>query len=45
MSLKTKRQLHGRQWRRLPMPDEIIDRVHQLARDEGQPEMLDGPVF
>ena len=37
MNLMTGERVHRYQWQRLPLPDEAIDRVHQLAKDEGMP--------
>lgn len=32
MSLSTGKRLHRYKWTKLPMPDDVIDRVHQIAR-------------
>ena len=40
MNLRTGRHITRRNWTGLPMPKEVIDRVDQLGRSEGQPELL-----
>jgi len=47
MSIRTGRKIHGYRFTELSMPQHIIDRVHQLANDEGAPNLdHDGcPVF
>ena len=47
MSIRTGRRIHGYRFTELSMPQHIIDRVHQLADDEGAPNLdHDGcPVF
>ena len=46
MSLSTGRRLHCSQWTELPIPDYVIDRVEELARQEKQPVMTNGhPIF
>jgi hypothetical protein len=47
MSIRTGRRIHGYRFTELSMPQHIIDRVHQLADDEGAPNLDDDgcPVF
>ena len=45
MSLKTGHKLHGYKWVELPISDEVIRRVEQLAAEQGQPLMENGPIF
>ena len=40
MSLNTGRRIHRRNWTPLPMPDEVVSRVEQLGRRDGQPNLL-----
>ena len=46
MSLKTGKRVHAMNWTELPMPDYVIERVHELASREGAPEFINGgPLF
>ena len=46
MSLLTGKRIHRYIWEELPIGDDVIDRVHDLATDEKQPELVDGiPLF
>ena len=46
MSLDTGRVIHSYDWRELPINDFVINRVHDLALQEGQPLLVDGfPIF
>ena len=45
MSLKTGHKLHGYHWVELPISDDVIDRVEQLAEEQGQLLMENGPIF
>ena len=45
MSLKTGHKLHGYHWVELPISDEVIDRVEELAEEQAQPLMDNGPIF
>ena len=45
MSLKTGRELHGYEWTEVPIDDSVIARVEEMAEAEGQPTMVDGPIF
>ena len=45
MSLKTGHKLHWYYWVELPITDEVIDRVEQLAAEQGQPLMENRPIF
>ena len=46
MSLVSGKRLHSYQWVEAPIPQEIIDRVHELAIKEKQPLLHGGvPVF
>ena len=40
MSLITGRRIHRRNWTPLPIPDEVVSRVEQLGRKDGQPNLL-----
>ena len=40
LNLRSGRLITRRNWTSLPMPDEVIKRVDQLGRNEGQPELL-----
>ena len=37
MSLATGKEIHGYTWDVLPVADEVIERVHEIALGEGQP--------
>ena len=46
MSLLSGKKIHSNQWKELPIPTEVIDRVHYLAAEEQQPWLHDGvPTF
>ena len=45
MSLNTGKLIHAFIWEQLPLDDHIIDRVTDLAEDEGAPLMNNGPIF
>ena len=46
MSLATIKQLHAFIWTELPINDQVISRVNDLATKENQPEMTKGyPIF
>ena len=46
MSLETGKRVHARTWHQLPIPDFVIDRVHELSNREGEPDFIRGyPVF
>ena len=45
MLLKTGHKLHGYHWVELPISKDIIDKVEQLAEEQGQPIMDNGPIF
>jgi hypothetical protein len=46
MSLYTGKRLHSYNWIELPIDDEVIDRVHELAQNEGQKILTDDyPMF
>ena len=40
MSLNTGKRIHRRNWTPLPMPDEVVSRVEQLGKKDGQPNLL-----
>ena len=40
LNLRSGRLITRRSWTNLPMPDEVIKRVDQLGKSEGQPELL-----
>ena len=42
MSLLTGKRIHGYIWDELPIGDDVIERVHELALEEKQPELVDG---
>ena len=44
MSLLTGKRLHAYSWNELPIPDEVIDRVHLLAKEDGQKELVNGSL-
>ena len=39
MSLATGNRVHSNQWTILPLDDEVIERVHELAKIEAQPKI------
>ena len=46
MSLMTSKKLHSYQWTELPIPNKVINRVHELAEEENQPLLHNGvPIF
>ena len=46
MSLISGQRLHSYQWTELPIADEIIERVHEIAKKENQPYLHGGvPIF
>ena len=45
MSLSTGKKIHGRTWDVLLIGEDIINRVHAIARDENQPMIADNFVF
>ena len=46
MSLNTGKRIHSYHWDKLPIPDEVIDRVEELAKEESQPLLTDKqPMF
>ena len=46
MSLLSGKRLHAYHWVEIPITEEVINRVHSLAMDESQPELVDGiPLF
>ena len=40
MNLRTGRRITRRKWTNLPMPQEVIDRVNELGKTDGLPELL-----
>ena len=40
MNLNTGKRIHRRSWTSVPMPDEVIKRVEELGRKDGQPDLL-----
>ena len=40
MNLRTGKRVTRRRWTKLPMPQEVIDRVNQLGKADHQPELL-----
>ena len=44
MSLISGKKVHGYKWNVLPIGDEVIHRVHELAVIENQPELVSGSV-
>ena len=46
MSLWSGRKIHAYEWEELPIDEEIIDKVKELALKEKQPKLVDGlPIF
>ena len=46
MSLYSGKRIHGYEWRELPIDEEVITRVEELAEEEEAPEMKRGyPIF
>ena len=46
MSLFTGKQVNSKPWTEIPMTEEVIERVEDLAKKDGQPLMADGyPIF
>ena len=45
MSLKTGKRIHGYKWVELPITDEVIQRIDDMAVDENQPIMETRPIF
>ena len=39
MNLRTGRRITRRKWTNLPMPQEVIDRVNELGKADGLPEL------
>ena len=44
MSLETGRKINGYIWEELPISDRAIRRIHELAKKEKQPELVDGCI-
>ena len=40
MNLNTGKKIHRRNWTPVPMPNEVITRVEQLRRKDGQPKLM-----
>ena len=46
MSLNTGKMIHSYNWEALPIPDEVVTRVEELAESENQPTLIDSqPIF
>ena len=45
MLLLTGKRIHGYQWQELPISEEVIDRVHYLAKEEKQPALINGELL
>eukprot|EP00559_Dactyliosolen_fragilissimus_P009386 CAMPEP_0184859912 /NCGR_PEP_ID=MMETSP0580-20130426/4875_1 /TAXON_ID=1118495 /ORGANISM="Dactyliosolen fragilissimus" /LENGTH=203 /DNA_ID=CAMNT_0027356793 /DNA_START=1055 /DNA_END=1666 /DNA_ORIENTATION=+ len=45
MNLYMGRKVHSNQFHRLLITDDVINRVQNMAKEEGQPIMTDGPLF
>ena len=45
MSLATGKSIHGYKWTVLPLGDEVINRVNQMAEDEGQPLVTENFLY
>ena len=41
MSLNTGRQIHSYQWTELPITEQVINRVHFMAKKQNQPRSVD----
>ena len=44
MSLVSGKRIHGYKWIELPISDDVIERVHELATGENQPELVNGNI-
>ena len=40
MSLATGKRIHRRRWTKLPMPQEVIERIEHLGRLDSQPSLI-----
>ena len=45
MSLRTGKQIHAKQWTELPVTDEVVQRVEELADAAQIPEMVNGELL
>ena len=45
MSLTSGKKIHGFKWVELPISNEVVDRVHELANKEEQPELVNGDII
>ena len=45
ISLASGKRIHGRTWDEIPISEDMIDRVHAIAKEEGQPLISDNFVF
>ena len=45
MSLETGKIIHRHRWTILPLPQDVIDRVHEIATSENQPPISDNFIF
>lgn len=45
MSLLSGQKLHAYHWEEIPISDEVIDRVHYLAKEEKQPALVNGQLI
>ena len=47
MSLYTGKEIHGYDWKELPINDEVIDRIDEIAREQNNTyKMIDrAPLF
>ena len=45
MSLLSRQKLHAYQWEEIPISKEVIDRVHELAKQENQPLLPRGELI
>ena len=39
------KKIHGFKWVELPISNEVVDRVHELANKEEQPELVNGDII
>ena len=45
MSLLSGERLHAYSWEEIPISEEVIDRVHHLAKLEKQPSLVNGELI
>ena len=45
MLLRTGREIYGYAWKPVPVTDDVIAKVDELGEEEGQPIMVNRPIF